>query len=153
VATRFDGSEQEKQALDLWVKLSRSSSSVEAIVARSLVGTGVTLSQFGVLDALYHLGEMKLGTLAVKHLRSPNNMTSVVDTMERAGLVCRARQQADRRIILVSITSKGSAAFEEIWPKHLAAIVQAVDGVDDREKAVLAELLRKLGLSASQTNP
>jgi len=150
VATRFEGSECEKLALDLMVKLTRASSSVESVAARSLIGTHLTLSQFGVLDALYHLGDMTLGTLAVKHLRSPNNMTSVIGTMERSGLVRRVRQECDRRTIVVSLTDKGRAAFEAVWPRHLESIEGAMSGVTAEEKVQLASLLKKLGLAAAE---
>jgi len=151
MATHFDGTECERQALDLLVKLTRAAAAVEAAAAKSLVGSGITLSQFGVLDALYHLGDLSLGALAVKHLRSPNNMTSVVDTMERAGLVRRTRSESDRRSFTVCLTSKGRAAFEEVWPRHLETIQSAMAGVSPEEKRDLSDLLKKLGVFAANS--
>jgi MarR family 2-MHQ and catechol resistance regulon transcriptional repressor len=145
VATRHAGSEDEKQALDLLIKLSRAWDSVERMLSAALDAADLTISQFGILDALYHLGPLSLGQLAKKHLKSPNNMTSVVDTMERSGLVARERQTSDRRVIVAQLTDKGRELYERTWPNHLDAIVRSMAVLSGTEQATLSRLLRKLG--------
>jgi MarR family 2-MHQ and catechol resistance regulon transcriptional repressor len=144
--TRYQGTESERTALDVFIKLSRASDAVCARIVGHLGGTGVSLSQFGILDALYHVGPMCLGELARKHLKSPNNITSVVDTMERSGLVERQRQAHDRRLIRVQLTDKGRETFERYWPNHRDAIVDAVTPLTAEEQRSLCELLKKLGM-------
>lgn len=143
--TRHQGTEEERLALDLTIKLARASQALANKVMCPIVAAGVTHSQFGVLDALYHLGPMTLGDIAKKHLKSPNNMTSVVDTMERAGLVERRRCEQDRRVIYVDITDKGRAIFSKLWPDHVKRIVEAASTLSPEEQVELASLCKKLG--------
>ena len=44
----------------------------------------MTVSQFGVLEALHHLGPLRQGEISAKLLRSGGNITLVVDNLEGA---------------------------------------------------------------------
>jgi MarR family 2-MHQ and catechol resistance regulon transcriptional repressor len=143
--SRHQGTEEERLALDLTIKVARASQALMNRVMGDVVASGVSPSQFGVLDALHHLGPMTLGDLAKKHLKSPNNMTSVVDTMERSGLVERRRCEQDRRVIYVDITDKGRDIFLRLWPGHVERIVEAVKNLSASEQQELAALCKKLG--------
>lgn len=142
-------SPEEVLALDLFIKLSRASDAVAGKIAKHLLGSGISPSQFGILDALYHTGPLSLGELAKKHLRSPNNITSVADTMERSGLVVRERQKHDRRLILVNLTDKGRETFESLWEEHARVVTETMSPLSANDQKVLADLLRTLGTSAS----
>jgi len=145
--THHKGPEEEKLALDLTIKLARAAQALANLVMCDVVAAGVSPSQFGVLDALYHLGPLTLGDVAKKHLKSPNNITSVVDTMERSGLVVRRRCDKDRRVIYVDITPKGREIFSQLWPGHVKRLVKATAALSPKEQATLAELCKKLGAS------
>ena len=62
---------------------------VEVNANRHLSDHNLTISQFGVLEALYHLGPLSQRQLADKILRSSGNLTMVIDNLERDGLVRR----------------------------------------------------------------
>lgn len=143
--TRHQGTEEEQRALDLTIKLARAAQSLLNRTTCEIISAGLSMSQFGVLDALYHLGPMTLGDIAKKHLKSPNNMTSVVDTMERSGLVERRRCDKDRRVIYVDITDKGRQLFASLWPSHVERITKAVSALSAEEQEELSELCKKLG--------
>jgi MarR family 2-MHQ and catechol resistance regulon transcriptional repressor len=145
--THHAGSEEEKRALDLTIKLARATQALGNRIMCEIVSSGVSPSQFGVLDALYHLGPLTLGDVAKKHLKSPNNITSVVDTMERSGLVERRRCDKDRRVIYVDITGKGREIFAKLWPGHVQRVVNAVAALSPKEQKELADLCKKLGSS------
>ncbi len=145
--THHKGTEEEKLALDLTIKLARASQALANRTMCGVVSAGVSPSQFGVLDALYHLGPMTLGDVAKKHLKSPNNITSVVDTMERSGLVERRRCDKDRRVIYLDITPKGKELFLKLWPGHVDRVVEAIKGLSPKEQKELADLCKKLGSS------
>lgn len=148
VPTRHNGTEEERLALDLLIKLTRASDAVCNRVHQHLIGTNLSVTQFGILDALHHIGPMSLGDLAKKHLKSPNNITSVVDTMERTGLVKRVRHEIDRRVILLHITDKGRELFEKHWPSHVESVVRAASVLSPAEQRTLAHLLRQFGMGA-----
>src|SRR3712207_9293511 len=61
--------------------------------------------------------------LAAKHLKSRNNFTTVIDNLEKQGLVRRERDRQDRRAVTVYLTDAGRARIEETFPRFVEAIV------------------------------
>jgi MarR family 2-MHQ and catechol resistance regulon transcriptional repressor len=117
----------------------------------SLREAGLTESQFGVLEALFHLGPLRQTDLANKLLCSAGNLTTVVDNLERDGLVGRRRDDSDRRVVTVHLTSNGRDLIEDLFPRHVAAIVNwfAVLGPDEQLR--LSDVLRRLGTQDTNT--
>jgi MarR family 2-MHQ and catechol resistance regulon transcriptional repressor len=93
----FHGTVRQERALEAYVKLLRAADSVDSILMSKLEGVGLTGSQFGVLEALYHIGPLCLGELARKLLKTGGNLTMVVGNLQRRGLVTRTRQANDKR--------------------------------------------------------
>jgi MarR family transcriptional regulator, 2-MHQ and catechol-resistance regulon repressor len=143
--THFAGTEEQVRALNAFIKLTRCT---EALMARlSSCGSleGLTVSQFGVLEALLHLGPMNQSEIGSKLLRSGGNITLVIDNLEKQGLVYRQRDSTDRRLVIVSLTKKGDELIRRIFPQHLEAIVRELRVLSPKEQETLGTLCRKLG--------
>ena len=87
MAKKFRGNGREVTALNTYVKMMRAVESLTARVHRHLSSVGLTVSQFGVLEALYHLGPLSQREIGQKILRSSGNITLVIDNLEKRGLV------------------------------------------------------------------
>lgn len=145
--TRKYGKKADK-ALSMWVKLARASNTMSALTLRDIATYGLTEAQFSVVEALGHLGPMKIGELCAKNLSSGGNMTVVVDNLERDGLVERARCDEDRRAYIIRLTDKGSSLFKDIFAKHACFVTDLVySALTDDEIEQLSILLKKLGLT------
>jgi len=147
MATHYNGTSEERTALDAYIKLARAAASVEERVNRHLRNVPLTLSQFGVLEALFHLGPMHQTLLCEKILTSGGNMTLVLDNLARRGLIVRKREDNDRRRAVVHLTAEGRALVESILPRHVGAIVAEFGVLSQEEQIVLGNLCRKLGVS------
>lgn len=143
--TRYPGLPEERAALDAYIKLWRAAHAVEVTANRHLAGHGLTVSQFGVLEALYHLGPLSQRQLAGKILRSSGNLTMVIDNLERGGLVRRERDSGDRRVINVFLTPEGETLVGRVLPDHVRGIREVFAGLTPGELTQLAALTRKLG--------
>lgn len=146
MGTHYLGTSEERRALDLYIKLSRAAESVNQRVNRHLQEVNLTVSQFGVLEALYHLGPMTPGVLCDKILRSTGNLTLVIDNLEKRRLVARTQNPEDRRSTIIQLTAGGQALIEEVFPHHVATVVQEMTVLTAEEQSQLAALCRKLGL-------
>lgn len=147
MSTHYAGTAAETAALDAYIKLSRAAESVGTRINHHLSDYDLTVSQFGVLEALHHLGPMQVGQLGEKILKSSGNMTLVVDNLVKRGLVRRQRRKDDRRCIDIHLTDAGQQLIAQIWPTHLTHVVAAFDALTAAEQAELAQLCRKLGLA------
>ena len=143
--TRFPGTRVEKRTLDTFIKLTRCTNSVLTRLAeRNSIGD-LTYSQFAVLEALYHLGPMTQGEVSQKVLKSGSNMTTVIDNLERDGLVRRERDAKDRRVIHIHLTDSGKGKIEAVLPGHVAALVDEFGVLSAGEQEALGKLCKKLG--------
>lgn len=147
MGTKWQGTAREKRALDAFIKLTRSVLSVESYLNRRLAESSLTPSQFGVLETLYHLGPLCQREIAEKLLASSGNVTHVVDNLEKQGWVIRERDEADRRMVIVSLTDAGREHISGMLPAHVAAIADMMDALEPDEQEALAALCKKLGLN------
>ena len=115
--TKYRGSQDEVRALSALINLLRASEAFTASLQREVSGKRLTASQFGILEALLHLGPVCQGELAGKLLRSGGSITSVVDGLEKRGLVERRRDGSDRRFVRVQLTDKGTDLIRGIFSR------------------------------------
>ncbi|HMQ51367.1 MAG TPA: MarR family transcriptional regulator [Anaerolineae bacterium] len=150
MGTHYKGSAQEIRALDAYIKLYRAAEAVSTRINRHLQDVNLTVSQFGVLEALYHLGPLHQNELAEKILKSGGNMTLVIDNLVKRDLVERVRDQEDRRFVTVHLTETGRDLIRRIFPRHVSIVVRAFSGLTLDEQAQLESLCRKVGLNDEQ---
>ncbi|NOR24257.1 MAG: MarR family transcriptional regulator [Desulforhopalus sp.] len=133
----------DKLALATFIKLVRAAETVTADVHGELTESGLSISQFGVLEALFHLGAMCQKDIAQKILKSAGNITMVIDNLEKRALVKRVRNEKDRRYFDIHLTDKGKALIAEIFPRHAERIRQKMAVFSEAEQLELGDLLRK----------
>ena len=143
--THYSGTPQETLALNTFIKLTRAVNTLMSRLAqRGAIGE-LTVSQFGVLEALYHLGPMCQNELAGKILKSSGNMTMVIDNLEKEHLVVRQRSVEDRRMITIRLTDAGEQLIAQVLPAQVAAITAELSALTPEEQQTLGDLCRKLG--------
>ena len=145
MGTRYPGTKEENRALDAYIKLSRAAESVSARIHRHLEAEQLTATQFGVLEALLHLGSLSQRELAQKLLRSGGNITLVIDNLEKRQLVKRMRAPKDRRVVSVCLSEKGEQLISEIFARHVAVVVDEMSILTETEQEELSHLCRRLG--------
>lgn len=139
--------ESRERALRLWIALARCYSTYSKSVASKVQEYGLTTPQFGIIEALYHLGPLSLGQLADKLLVTGGNVTYVMDRLETQGLVVRERSPQDRRIIQAKLTAEGRRLISEVFPGHGEFIEGLANHLEVDEQEALRSLLKKLGRS------
>jgi MarR family 2-MHQ and catechol resistance regulon transcriptional repressor len=144
--THYRGSEDERRVLNVYIKLTRAAEAVNVYVNSHLRDYKLTVSQFGVLEAIYHLGPMQTGELGEKILKSSGNMTLVIDNLEKRGLVRRQQRDDDRRCIDILLTAEGQNLVDQVLPKHVAGVVNTFGVLTPDEQEQLGSLCRRLGL-------
>jgi MarR family 2-MHQ and catechol resistance regulon transcriptional repressor len=140
-------------AVAAYVKLHRAARALSDRVEGRVAAAGLTLTQFGVLEAILHKGPLSHRELGRKVLTSAANMTDVIDKLAARGLVQRVRCPSDRRLVKVELTDTGACLIERLFPDHARDIEQAMSFLACPEIAQLDALLRKLGHGAKQDCP
>jgi len=135
----------QRAILRTYTQMMRATDAVTTRMHRHLADTGLTLSQFGVLEVLYHKGPLCQRDIGQKILKSSGNITLVIDNLEKRKLVAREKDPTDRRRLSVKLTDKGLGLITALFPIHAAEAAQTFAVLDDDEMTVLGRLLRKIG--------
>ena len=138
------------RALHLWVVLSRAHRAVSERARKDIQSRGMSLTEFGVLEMLYHRGPTPLHEIASRLLMATGSVTYVVDALEAEGALKREACPTDRRVQYAVLTEAGRVRLDGIFPGHAAVIANALGGLNAEEQEQTAALLRKLGLWAAE---
>jgi len=146
MSSKYLGTKTEVRSLSTYVKLMRAADAVSTRVTRHLADSGLTTSQFAVLEALHHLGPLCQRDIGKKILKSGGNITVVIDNLEKRRLVSRLRGTEDRRFLTVQLTSDGERLIAGVFPPHAEAIIREMVVLSEEEQIELGRLCKKLGL-------
>src|SRR5690625_5294114 len=146
MGTHYKGTESEIRTLDAFIKLTRAADALNNRLNRHLADANITVSQFGTLEALYHIGPLNQRSIGEKILKSGGNITMVIDNLEKWDYVKRKKDPTYKRVVLIELTSQGEKFIKDFFPKHLEKIKEEVAILTEDEKVTLATLCRKLGL-------
>jgi MarR family 2-MHQ and catechol resistance regulon transcriptional repressor len=119
---------------------------LEADIARH----GLTPSEFGTLDMLYHRGPMLLGDIQRRLVVSSGGITFLVDRLAAKGLVERKACPGDRRARFAVLTPEGERFVEERFPAHGRFVTELVSGLSEEEQVELTRLIGRLGRSVKE---
>ena len=135
--------DNQRHALNVYVKLMRATNTATSKIHEHLKEDNLTVSQFGVIEALYHLGPLSQSDLGGKILKSNANLTTVVDSLEKKTLVVRKRSEQDRRTVTVHLTELGRELIAKVFPRHAKVVTKELGFLTEKEKDALENLLRK----------
>jgi len=131
-------------AIDVYLLLRRTHDAVARRVEAELNKQGITTIQYGVIRHLCDGQSLSLTELSERLFRSASNMTTLIDRMERDGLVRRLDHAEDRRVTQVQLTTKGAELCASVRPVHRKFLTDLMACFEDEELAQLTTLLQKL---------
>jgi DNA-binding MarR family transcriptional regulator len=110
---------------------------------------GLTTEQYAVLMTMKYLGNPTRPTDVANWLeRSTNSMSVIIDHMVKAGLIKRVRDKSDRRVVRLTITSKGENALKPATSAGLEFIQEVLSPLSPEDRHTLVTLLETLKYEA-----
>ena len=142
-----------KQAADvsgthLWLIMMKAHRTLARLATRSIESSAVGLSDFAVMEMLLHKGPQPVNEIGRRIELTSGAITTAVDRLESRGLVTREAHQSDRRARIVRLTARGKEQAVKVFAGHKTAMDLAASGLSKTERAMLIQLLKKLGTSA-----
>lgn len=142
-------SKKQNMAQDTFSKLLRCMNSVSGDVHRHIQDQ-LTVSQFGILESLALLGPISQKELAARILKSPGNITTIINNLEKAGLVLRVLSTQDKRYYAIHLTDKGRRLIDRLLPIHTEILRNRMAVLTEEEQQTLGRLLEKLSTNGAQ---
>jgi MarR family transcriptional regulator, 2-MHQ and catechol-resistance regulon repressor len=134
-------------ALKLFVVLSRAAHAVGMRAQRDVEGRGLSLTDFAVMEALYHKGPLPLGEIGHRVLRQSGSITYAVDKLEARGWVRRQPSTDDQRVTFAELTCAGRELMDSVFPGHSETIAEIMAVLTPEEQETTITLLKRLGKS------
>ena len=104
----------------------------------------LSFAQIRLAARLHEHGKMTGTRLAEAAHLSPSAASEMLDGLERAGVVCRATAESDRRARVFSLSPEGSRVVEETLRAFRAEVGEALEGCTDGELAAAAKVIDRL---------
>jgi len=117
---------------------------------------GLTDVQFNLMELLHYQsgstssppggkeGGLSQAQLSDMMLVNRANITSLIDRMEKAGLVARTAHSKDRRFNIIKQTSKGEKLFTKVESSYLEQVHKSMSSLNESELKKLMAMLEKV---------
>ena len=116
---------------------------------------GISAAQLFVLRQLADTPAASLNELAERTLTDRSSVADVVERLASRGFVKRAQSSVDRRRLTISLTSAGERLLRSAPESPTAILIDALEGMSDRELAELARgleaLTQQMGIAGERT--
>lgn len=137
-------------ALKSLTVLLRSSQSIEEVLRKDMQKYGLNMTEFAVLELLYHKGDQPIQKIGEKILITSGSITYVVDKLEKKQLISRKDCPNDRRVIYASLTEEGIQLMKQMLPQHLEKIHTIFECLEEKEIDQITQSMGKIGDQAEK---
>ena len=131
--------------------LFRATDYIRSCIQKDVQRYDLNVTEFGVLEALYHKGPQSVHNIKSKVLIANSSLSYVIDTLIQKGLIIKEKATQDRRHHICELTDQGKVLFDEAYPKHVDQLRIVLDILTSEEEQQLQTLLKKLGKQGSSS--
>lgn len=143
----MDSAEKKMKAFTV---LLRATQHVQEVSRKDIAKYDLNITEFAVLELLYHKGEQPIQMIGKKVLIASSSITYVVDKLEKKGYVQRRACPEDRRVTFAQITKEGNHYMETIFPQHKEQMIEIFSDLTDEEVDQMTIIIKKIGYRAEQ---
>jgi DNA-binding MarR family transcriptional regulator len=127
----------------LWLFLIQTSDLLRRCTDQLFKEYKITSEQYDVLVSVKYLGDrVNMTDMADWLRRSPNSVSMLVDRMVKAGLVRRIRDKGDRRVVYVTVTSKGDSIAELASPRIWELIGEILSPLSPEDRGTFLNMFK-----------
>jgi len=112
-------------------------------------GTGLGLTDFGVLGVLLHKGPLPVNMIGPIVDLTPGSISIAVDRLFAKGLVSRVESTEDRRVRIIVLTERGKDLIVPAFRKHAGQMKRVFSELNPEELRELELALKKVGKRAA----
>lgn len=140
---------KDPSATHVWLVLWKAAHAVEQNAMNSISELGLGLSDFAVLEMLFHKGPQPVNVIGKRILLTSGSITTAVNRLESRKLVRRTTHPEDQRARLVQLTEPGRLLIEQAFRQHALDMEETMAVLTLDERFELMRLLKKVGLFAA----
>lgn len=104
----------------------------------------ISINDVHIIDAIGLREPKNMSTVAKAMSVTVGTLTTAINNLVKKGYVSRVRSAEDKRVVLLSLTDKGIAAYRKHDAFHRKMVQTVMDGLQDDELEVLVSAMEKL---------
>jgi MarR family 2-MHQ and catechol resistance regulon transcriptional repressor len=128
----------------VWVALAHCYKALSTAIEQSLLHSGLSLTDFMLLEALLHKGSLTITAIQASVLLATGSMTAAVDRLEKQGLIIRKPSATDRRARFLELTGEGKRVISTVYKQHSQDLKRWLGVLSAEDRANAFQILRKL---------
>ncbi|WP_068307805.1 MULTISPECIES: MarR family winged helix-turn-helix transcriptional regulator [Kordiimonas] len=129
---------------DILISIRRITRAIDLQSKQLVKQSGLTAPQLVVMMAIRKEGRASPSTVAREVALSQATITSILDRLEKAGLVRRERSESDKRIVYACLTADGQKRLEEAPELLQAGFLRRYRTLEDWERTMLVSSLQRV---------
>src|SRR6266487_4465659 len=133
----------------VWLVMMKAMRALTRYAAAGIEDTGLGDSDFRVLEVLLHKGPLPVNTIGPIVDLTPGSISIAVDRLVAKGLVSRVECAEDRRVRIVTLTSRGKNLIVTAFRKHAGQMKRVFSELTPEELRGLEVALKKVGKRAA----
>ena len=131
-------------SLKVFIGLRRTNDMLDKLIHKDIKSYGLNVTEFAVLEVLNNRGEHTIQRIKERILIASSSTTYVVTNLEKKGYIKRRQDTKDKRVSYASLTDKGRAFMDEIFPNHANAIASVFSDLSEDELQSLQKVLKRI---------
>jgi MarR family transcriptional regulator, 2-MHQ and catechol-resistance regulon repressor len=135
-------------ASHVWLIMLKTLSAIARQLDVDLQRSGVSNTDFRVMEALLHKGPLPVNVIGPKVNLTPGAISVAVDRLEVRGLVARAEGKRDRRVRVVALTKEGERVISPVYHRHAVLLEHIFEPLSENQRLSLENMLKLLGRHA-----
>lgn len=104
----------------------------------------ISINDMHIIDAIGLEEPKNMSTVAKAMSVTVGTLTTAINNLVKKGYVSRVRSAEDKRVVLLSLTEKGTAAYRKHAAFHKKMVQTVMDGLEGEELEILVSALEKL---------
>ncbi|MCR4392970.1 MAG: MarR family transcriptional regulator [Dehalococcoidales bacterium] len=134
---------------DLWLLLSNTHYRIKRIRAKELARYGISPEQAGILFFIRSSGNNAMPIeISRWQLREPQTITSILDRMEKKGLIKKSRDPYRKNVLRISLTEKGNEVLDNT--EKLETFHKIMSVLSEEKRKILRDILMELMTAAKK---
>ena len=148
VQNSFVMDKNSRDPVHCWLVLMKAFQAAAKYLYAGLAETGIDDTDFRILEVLLNKGPLPVNTIGPKVNLTPGSISTAVDRLVERDLVSRVESPEDRRVRVVSLTTKGKELIAPIFRKHATEVRRVFADASPKELRALETILKKIGKRA-----
>lgn len=129
---------------DILVSIRRITRAIDLHSKRLVKSSGLTAPQLIILQTLAKEGRMAPSAIARQVALSQATITSIMDRLDKAGLITRDKSHRDKRIVWATITDEGMARLKAAPELLQSGFLREFRKIEEWERRMLVSSLQRV---------